>query len=154
MIIKEDKKRVKNALFLNITLSIIGICVFMYNYEKLAIFVILVGIVGVFFCAKKMFFSNNFLRVDKDGFLIKNGKKEHKFHFNDLEKIGIKTIQQKKNIQVLNFIFKKNFKIENRFSFLRFYNDKEATLPDIYEESFYKIEKILKDKFNDYLKNV
>lgn len=152
MIIKEDKKRVRNALFLNIALSIIGICVFVCNYKKLAIFVVLVGIIGAFFCAKKMFFSNNFLRVDKDGFFIKNGKNEYKFYFNDLEKIGIKTIQEKKNIQVLNFIFKKNFKIENRFSFLRFYNDKEATLPDIYEKSFYKIEKILKDKFNDYLK--
>lgn len=150
MIIKEDNKKVRNTLFMNIVLSIVGLVIFVLEYVNIAIFVFLVGLVGVFFCAKKMLFSNNFLRVDEDGFFIKNGKKEQKFNFKDIEKIGIKTIEKNKNIQVLNFVFKKNYKIEDKFSFLRFYNDKEATLPNIYEKSFYEIEKILRDKFREF----
>lgn len=150
MIIKEDKKKVKYVLLMNVALGIAGVAVLVLNYGNIGFFVLFVGLVGAFFCIKKMLFSDNFLRVDEDGFLIKSGKSEQKFNFKDIEKIGIKTIEEKKNIQVLNFTFKKNLNIEDRFNFLRFYNDKEATLPDIYEKSFYEIEKILKDKFSEF----
>lgn len=151
MIIKEDKKKLKYILLMNVALSIAGVTVLVLDYGNTGFFVLFVGLVGAFFCIKKMLFSDNFLRVDEDGFLIKSGKKEQKFNFKDIEKIGIKTIDEKKNIQVLNFVFKKGFKLDDRFSFLRFYNDKEATLPNIYEKSFYEIEKILRDKFREFV---
>ncbi|CZE49920.1 hypothetical protein [Campylobacter geochelonis] len=148
MIIKENKKSAIFAGIAGVVLIILSIIAVFEGYGGSAVFGLFVGVISVLACVKKLL-SNNFLEILDDGFVIEKNKKMAKFNFKDIKKIDTKTMESKKNIQVLNIEFKKPYKGEDKFNFLRFYCDKEAVLPDIYEKSFYEITKILKDSLEN-----
>lgn len=146
MLIKENKKNALYSLFFAVILAVFGAWNFQAHKSGVSIFAFLVGVLCVIFCVKRLL-SKDYIEIFDDGFEICKDNQKLKFNFADIEKIGTKTIEPKKNIQILNFKFRHDFTPSENFKFLRFYGENEATLPHNYEKSFYEICKILKEKF-------
>ncbi|MBQ9875694.1 MAG: hypothetical protein IJM31_01225 [Campylobacter sp.] len=149
MTIKENKKSALYTLIGAIILIVAGTLGTLNNEGGAYIFALIVGVACIGFCIAKLL-SKNYMEIYDDGFMIEHSKKQMKFNFKDIEDIGIRTFHTTKNVQVLNFKFKKNFSCEDRFNFVRFYSENEATLPNIYEKSFYEICGILRNKFIEF----
>ena len=152
MIIKEEKKSTLYTLLGAFILIIAGAYGTLNNEGWAYIFALVVGFFSVWFCTLKLL-SKNYMEVFDDGFMIQHSKKQIKFSFNDIEDIDIKTFKSTKAVQVLNIKFKKGFSCEDRFNFVRFYSDYEATIPNIYEKTFYEICGILKNRFIELKEN-
>ena len=149
MIIKENKKSAIYTLVGALMLIVAGGLGTLNNEGGAYIFALIVGFACTGFCIAKVL-SKNYMEIYDDGFMVEKSKKQMKFDFNDIEDINIKTFNSTKAVQVLNFKFKKNFSCEDRFNFVRFYSENEATLPNIYEKSFYEICGILRNKFIEF----
>ena len=152
MIIKENKKSALYTLIGAVILIIAGVLGTINGDGGAYIFALIVGLACIGFCIAKLL-SKNYMEIFDDGFMIEHSKKQMRFDFKDIEDIGIKTFHSTKNVQVLNFNFKKDFSCEDRFNFVRFYSENEATLPNIYEKSFYEICGILRNKFIEFKEN-
>ena len=152
MIIKENKKSALYTLIGAVILIIAGVLGTINGDGGAYIFALIVGLACIGFCIAKLL-SKNYMEIFDDGFMIEHSKKQMRFDFKDIEDIGIKTFHSTKNVQVLNFKFKKDFSCEDRFNFVRFYSENEATLPNIYEKSFYEICGILRNKFIEFKEN-
>ena len=75
------------------------------------------------------------------------GANSESFEYKDIANLGTKTFAAGKNkTELLNFVFKKTPQTQDRFNFLRFYSDTEATLPGSFEISIYELSKILREK--------
>lgn len=152
MLIKESKKQAKYTLISAIILIISGIFGMLNNYGGIYIFVLVVGLFSVWFCTIKLL-SKNYMEIFEDGFMIEHSKKQIKFYFKDIDNINIKTFNATRPVEVLNIKFKKGFSCEDRFNFLRFYSQNEATVPNIYEKTIYEICGILGNKFIEFKEN-
>ena len=99
-----------------------------------------------FFCALRLG-AKNYLQIGEDAFTIVRGANSESFEYKDIANLGTKTFAAGKNkTELLNFVFKKAPQAQDRFNFLRFYSDTEATLPGSFEISIYELSKILREK--------
>ena len=148
MTIKENKKGAVSALFLAIALFCAGFAgYFYYALGGTGIFTMAVAVICAVFCVKKIF-QVSFLRIEDDGFLVQKGAKNAKFYFKDIKQIGIREIDAKRKIDVLNVKFKKGgLDRELAYGLMQPTGDDDAVIYDKYELSKHEIFKILKQKF-------
>lgn len=88
-------------------------------------------------------FVQNYIEILDNGFSIHRGKKSEFYDFSYIQSIGIKTIERKKNIQLLAIKFKKAMK--SPANLLIFVNENEALMDGRYA-SIHQISKILNEK--------
>ena len=148
MTTKENKKGAVSALFLAIALFAAGCAgYFYYGIGGTGVFTMVVAVICAVFCVKKIF-QVSFLGIDNDGFLVQKGGKNAKFYFKDIEEIGIREIDAKRKISVLNVKFKKGgLDREAANGLMQPIGDDDAVIYDKYELSKHEVFKILKQKF-------
>jgi len=148
MTTKENKKGAVSALFLAVALFCAGFAgYFYYALGGTGVFTMAVSVICAVFCAKKIF-QVSFLSIDNDGFLIQKGGKNAKFYFKDIDEIGIREIDAKRKISVLNVKFKKGgLDRELAYDLMQPIGDDDAVIYDKYELSKHEVFKILKQKF-------
>ena len=100
------------------------------------------------FCVKKIF-QESFLVIEDDGFSIKKGDKEGKFYFKDIENIDTRTIDTKKNVQILSVKFKRN-KFDKDTTLIQSIADDEAIILDNYEKSIHELRPILRQNLRSF----
>ena len=111
-----------------------------------ALFASVVAALCAFFCALRLG-AKNYLQIGEDAFTIVRGANSESFKYKDIANLGTKTFVAGRNkTELLNFVFKKAPQAQDRFNFLRFYSDTEATLPGSFEISIYELSKILREK--------
>ena len=111
-----------------------------------ALFASVVAALCAFFCALRLG-AKNYLQIGEDALTIVRGANSESFEYKDIANLGTKTFVAGRNkTELLNFVFKKTPQAQDRFNFLRFYSDTEATLPGSFEISIYELSKILREK--------
>ena len=148
MTTKENKKGAVNALFLAVTLFGAGFAgYFYYALGGTGVFTMAVAAICAVFCVKKIL-QVGFLSIDDDGFFIQKGGKNAKFYFKDIDEIGIREIDVKRKIDVLNVRFKRG-KLDREAAdgLMQPIGDDDAVIYDKYELSKHEVFKILKQKF-------
>ena len=148
MTTKENKKGAVSALFLAVALFCAGFAgYFYYALGGTGVFTMAVSVICAVFCVKKIL-QVGFLSIDDDGFFIQKGGKNAKFYFKDIDEIGIREIDVKRKIDVLNVRFKRG-KLDRELAYdlMQPIGDDDAVIYDKYELSKHEVFKILKQKF-------
>ena len=148
MTTKENKKGAVTALFLAVALFCAGFAgYFYYALGGTGVFTMAVSVICAVFCVKKIL-QVGFLSIDDDGFFIQKGGKNAKFYFKDIDEIGIREIDVKRKIDVLNVRFKRG-KLDRELAYdlMQPIGDDDAVIYDKYELSKHEVFKILKQKF-------
>ena len=148
MTTKENKKGAVSALVLAVALFGAGFTgYFYYALGGTGVFTMAVAVICAVFCVKKIL-QVSFLSIDDDGFFIQKGGKNAKFYFKDIDEIGIREIDTKRKIDVLNVRFKRG-KLDREAAdgLMQPIGDDDAVIYDKYELSKHEIFKILKQKF-------
>ena len=148
MTTKENKKGAVSALFLAVALFAAGCAgYFYYGIGGTGVFTMVVAVICAVFCVKKIF-QVSFLSIDDDGFLVQKGGKNAKFYFKDIEEIGVRMVDAKRKIDVLNVRFKRG-KLDRDAAdgLMQPIGDDDVVIYDKYELSKHEIFKILKQKF-------
>lgn len=148
MTTKENKKGAVSALFLAVALFAAGCAgYFYYGIGGTGIFTMAVAVICAIFCIKKIF-QVSFLRIEDDGFLVQKGGKSAKFYFKDIEEIGVRMVDVKRKIDVLNVRFKRGrLERDAADGLMQPIGDDDAVIYDKYELSKHEVFKILKQKF-------
>ena len=146
MIVKENKKPVAMTLAGSTILALASGYCYHTGFGGAALFASVVAAFCAFFCALRLG-AKNYLQIGEDAFTIVRGANSESFEYKDIANLGTKTFAAGKNkTELLNFVFKKTPQAQDRFNFLRFYSDTEATLPGSFEISIYELSKILREK--------
>lgn len=146
MIVKENKKPVAITLAGSAILALASGYCYHAGFGGAALFASVVAAFCAFFCALRLG-AKNYLQIGEDAFTIVRGANSESFEYKDIANLGTKTFVAGRNkTELLNFVFKKAPQAQDRFNFLRFYSDTEATLPGSFEISIYELSKILREK--------
>ena len=146
MIVKENKKPVAMTLAGSTILALASGYCYYAGFGGAALFASVVAAFCAFFCALRLG-AKNYLQIGEDAFTIVRGANSESFEYKDIANLGTKTFVAGRNkTELLNFVFKKAPQAQDRFNFLRFYSDTEATLPGSFEISIYELSKILREK--------
>jgi len=146
MIIKENKKPVAMTLVGSTILALASGYCYHAGFGGAALFASVVAAFCAFFCALRLG-AKNYLQIGEDALTIVRGANSESFEYKDIANLGTKTFVAGRNkTELLNFVFKKMPQAQDRFNFLRFYSDTEATLPGSFEISIYELSKILREK--------
>ena len=146
MIVKENKKPVAVTLAGSTILALASGYCYHAGFGGAALFASVVAAFCAFFCALRLG-AENYLQIGEDAFTIVRGANSESFEYKDIANLGTKTFAAGRNkTELLNFVFKKMPQAQDRFNFLRFYSDTEATLPGSFEISIYELSKILREK--------
>lgn len=146
MIVKENKKPVAMTLAGSAILALASGYCYHAGFGGAALFASVVAAFCAFFCALRLG-AKNYLQIGEDAFTIVRGANSESFEYKDIANLGTKTFVAGRNkTELLNFVFKKTPQAQDRFNFLRFYSDTEATLPGSFEISIYELSKILREK--------
>ena len=146
MIVKENKKPVAMTLAGSAILALASGYCYHAGFGGAALFASVVAAFCAFFCALRLG-AKNYLQIGEDAFTIVRGANSESFEYKDIANLGTKTFAAGRNkTELLNFVFKKMPQAQDRFNFLRFYSDTEATLPGSFEISIYELSKILREK--------
>ncbi len=146
MIVKENKKPVAMTLAGSAILALASGYCYHAGFGGAALFASVVAAFCAFFCALRLG-AKNYLQIGEDAFTIVRGANSESFEYKDIANLGTKTFAAGRNkTELLNFVFKKIPQAQDRFNFLRFYSDTEATLPGSFEISIYELSKILREK--------
>lgn len=146
MIVKENKKPVAITLAGSTILALASGYCYHAGFGGAALFASVVAAFCAFFCALRLG-AKNYLQIGEDAFTIVRGTNSESFEYKDIANLGTKTFVAGRNkTELLNFVFKKTPQAQDRFNFLRFYSDTEATLPGSFEISIYELSKILREK--------
>ena len=146
MIVKENKKPVAMTLAGSAILALASGYCYHAGFGGAALFASVVAAFCAFFCALRLG-AKNYLQIGEDAFTIVRGANSESFKYKDIANLGTKTFVAGRNkTELLNFVFKKVPQAQDRFNFLRFYSDTEATLPGSFEISIYELSKILREK--------
>ncbi|WP_298083278.1 hypothetical protein [uncultured Campylobacter sp.] len=146
MIVKENKKPVAMTLAGSAILALASGYCYHAGFGGAALFASVVAAFCAFFCALRLD-AKNYLQIGEDAFTIVRGANSESFEYKDIANLGTKTFVAGRNkTELLNFVFKKMPQAQDRFNFLRFYSDTEATLPGSFEISIYELSKILREK--------
>ena len=146
MIVKENKKPVAMTLAGSTILALASGYCYHAGFGGAALFASVVAALCAFFCALRLG-AKNYLQIGEDAFTIVRGANSESFKYKDIANLGTKTFVAGRNkTELLNFVFKKAPQAQDRFNFLRFYSDTEATLPGSFEISIYELSKILREK--------
>ena len=146
MIVKENKKPVAMTLAGSAILALASGYCYHAGFGGAALFASVVAAFCAFFCALRLG-AKNYLQIGEDAFTIVRGANSESFEYKDIANLGTKTFVAGRNkTELLNFVFKKAPQAQDRFNFLRFYSDTEATLPGSFEISIYELSKILREK--------
>ena len=146
MIVKENKKPVAMTLAGSTILALASGYCYHAGFGGAALFASVVAAFCAFFCALRLG-AKNYLQIGEDAFTIVRGANSESFEYKDIANLGTKTFVAGRNkTELLNFVFKKTPQAQNRFNFLRFYSNTEATLPGSFEISIYELSKILREK--------
>ena len=146
MIVKENKKPVAMTLAGSAILALASGYCYHTGFGGAALFASVVAAFCAFFCALRLG-AKNYLQIGEDAFTIVRGANSESFEYKDIANLGTKTFVAGRNkTELLNFVFKKAPQAQDRFNFLRFYSDTEATLPGSFEISIYELSKILREK--------
>nr|WP_314443045.1 hypothetical protein [uncultured Campylobacter sp.] len=146
MIVKENKKPVAMTLAGSTILALASGYCYHAGFGGAALFASVVAAFCAFFCALRLG-AKNYLQIGEDAFTIVRGANSESFEYKDIANLGTKTFVAGRNkTELLNFVFKKIPQAQDRFNFLRFYSDTEATLPGSFEISIYELSKILREK--------
>ena len=146
MIVKENKKPVAMTLAGSTILALASGYCYHAGCGGAALFASVVAAFCAFFCALRLG-AKNYLQIGEDAFTIVRGANSESFEYKDIANLGTKTFVAGRNkTELLNFVFKKIPQAQDRFNFLRFYSDTEATLPGSFEISIYELSKILREK--------
>ena len=146
MIVKENKKPVAMTLAGSTILALASGYCYHAGFGGAALFASVVAAFCAFFCALRLG-AKNYLQIGEDALTIVRGANSESFEYKDIANLGTKTFVAGRNkTELLNFVFKKTPQAQDRFNFLRFYSDTEATLPGSFEISIYELSKILREK--------
>ncbi len=146
MIVKENKKPVAMTLAGSAILALASGYCYHAGFGGAALFASVVAAFCAFFCALRLG-AKNYLQIGEDALTIVRGANSESFEYKDIANLGTKTFVAGRNkTELLNFVFKKTPQAQDRFNFLRFYSDTEATLPGSFEISIYELSKILREK--------
>ena len=146
MIVKENKKPVAMTLAGSAILALASGYCYHAGFGGAALFASVVAAFCAFFCALRLG-AKNYLQIGEDAFTIVRGANSESFKYKDIANLGTKTFVAGRNkTELLNFVFKKAPQAQDRFNFLRFYSDTEATLPGSFEISIYELSRILREK--------
>lgn len=146
MIVKENKKPVAMTLAGSTILALASGYCYHAGFGGATLFASVVAAFCAFFCALRLG-AKNYLQIGEDAFTIVRGANSESFEYKDIANLGTKTFVAGRNkTELLNFVFKKTPQAQDRFNFLRFYSDTEATLPGSFEISIYELSKILREK--------
>ena len=146
MIVKENKKPVAMTLAGSAILALASGYCYHAGFGGAALFASVVAALCAFFCALRLG-AKNYLQIGEDALTIVRGANSESFEYKDIANLGTKTFVAGRNkTELLNFVFKKAPQAQDRFNFLRFYSDTEATLPGSFEISIYELSKILREK--------
>ena len=146
MIVKENKKPVAMTLAGSTILALASGYCYHAGFGGAALFASVVAAFCAFFCALRLG-AKNYLQIGEDALTIVRGANSESFEYKDIANLGTKTFVAGRNkTELLNFVFKKMPQAQDRFNFLRFYSDTEATLPGSFEISIYELSKILREK--------
>jgi hypothetical protein len=146
MIVKENKKPVAMTLAGSAILALASGYCYHVGFGGAALFASVVAALCAFFCALRLG-AKNYLQIGEDALTIVRGANSESFEYKDIANLGTKTFVAGRNkTELLNFVFKKAPQAQDRFNFLRFYSDTEATLPGSFEISIYELSKILREK--------
>ena len=146
MIVKENKKPVAMTLAGSMILALASGYCYHAGFGGAALFASVVAALFAFFCALRLG-AKNYLQIGEDAFTIVRGANSESFEYKDIANLGTKTFVAGRNkTELLNFVFKKTPQAQDRFNFLRFYSDTEATLPGSFEISIYELSRILREK--------
>ena len=146
MIVKENKKPVAMTLAGSAILALASGYCYHAGFGGAALFASVVAAFCAFFCALRLG-AKNYLQIGEDALTIVRGANSESFEYKDIANLGTKTFVAGRNkTELLNFVFKKMPQAQDRFNFLRFYSDTEATLPGSFEISIYELSKILREK--------
>ena len=146
MIVKENKKPVAMTLAGSTILALASGDCYHPGFGGAALFASVVAAFCAFFCALRLG-AKNYLQIGEDALTIVRGTNSESFEYKDIANLGTKTfIAGRNKTELLNFVFKKAPQAQDRFNFLRFYSDTEATLPGSFEISIYELSKILREK--------
>lgn len=146
MIVKENKKPVAMTLVGSAILALASGYCYHAGFGGAALFASVVAAFCAFFCALRLG-AKNYLQIGEDALTIVRGANSESFEYKDIANLGTKTFVAGRNkTELLNFVFKKAPQAQDRFNFLRFYSDTEATLPGSFEISIYELSKILREK--------
>lgn len=146
MIVKENKKPVAMTLAGSAILALASGYCYHAGFGGAALFASVVAAFCAFFCALRLG-AKNYLQIGEDALTIVRGANSESFEYKDIANLGTKTFVAGRNkMELLNFVFKKAPQAQDRFNFLRFYSDTEATLPGSFEISIYELSKILREK--------
>lgn len=146
MIVKENKKPVAMTLAGSAILALASGYCYHAGFGGAALFASVVAAFCAFFCALRLG-AKNYLQIGEDTLTIVRGANSESFEYKDIANLGTKTFVAGRNkTELLNFVFKKAPQAQDRFNFLRFYSDMEATLPGSFEISIYELSKILREK--------
>ncbi|WP_297949460.1 hypothetical protein [uncultured Campylobacter sp.] len=146
MIVKENKKPVAMTLAGSAILALASGYCYHAGFGGAALFASVVAALCAFFCALRLG-AKNYLQIGEDALTIVRGANYESFEYKDIANLGTKTFVAGRNkTELLNFVFKKAPQAQDRFNFLRFYSDTEATLPGSFEISIYELSKILREK--------
>lgn len=146
MIVKENKKPVAMTLAGSAILALASGYCYHAGFGGAALFASVVAAFCAFFCALRLG-AKNYLQIGEDAFTIVRGANSESFEYKDIANLGTKTFVAGRNkTELLNFVFKKTPQAQDRFNFLRFYSDTEATLPGSFEISIYELSRILREK--------
>ena len=146
MIVKENKKPVAMTLAGSAILALASGYCYHAGFGGAALFASVVAAFCAFFCALRLG-AKNYLQIGEDALTIVRGANSESFEYKDIANLGTKTFVAGRNkMELLNFVFKKAPQAQDRFNFLRFYSDTEATLPGSFEISIYELSKILRRK--------
>ncbi len=146
MIVKENKKPVAMTLAGSTILALASGYYYHAGFGGAALFASVAAAFCAFFCALRLG-AKNYLQIGEDAFTIVRGANSESFEYKDIANLGTKTFVAGRNkTELLNFVFKKTPQAQDRFNFLRFYSDTEATLPGSFEISIYELSKILREK--------
>nr|WP_315048060.1 hypothetical protein [uncultured Campylobacter sp.] len=146
MIVKGNKKPVAMTLAGSTILALASGYCYHAGFGGAALFASVVAAFCAFFCALRLG-AKNYLQIGEDAFTIVRGANSESFEYKDIANLGTKTFVAGRNkTELLNFVFKKTPQAQDRFNFLRFYSDTEATLPGSFEISIYELSRILREK--------
>ncbi|EAT99896.1 hypothetical protein [Campylobacter curvus] len=148
MRINENKKGAVAVLVLSVVLFAAGCAgYFYYQLAGSGIFTMVMGLLCAAFCVRKIA-QVGFLQIDDDGFGVQKGAKFAKFYFKDIEEISVKTIDTKREIDVLNVKFKRTkLDRDTAYGLIQPIGDNDAVILDKYELSKSEIFRKLKEKF-------
>ena len=148
MKILENKTRAKNALFAAAGLMIAGAWAKFSLQSAAGVFAVAVGAISALFCVKKLF-SDGFLEISGDGWIIRKGGKEVKFSFEEASEFALKTIEPKSGVKILIVKFKALDK-DKITGLMQPVSDDEAAFFNSYEKSIEEIKNALNENFRAF----